>query len=63
MCILTAWRGGARVRDWSVACPDTAEFRDVDHKLQVASEVVALSLLGLEVIGYVCVSGSSIQCL
>lgn len=34
--------------------PDTSEVRGVGHKLQVASEVVALSLLGLEVIHYVC---------
>lgn len=38
-----------------MAYPDTSEFKDVDHKLQVPSEVVALSLLGLEVTVCVCV--------
>lgn len=33
-----------------MARPDTPEVRGVGHKLQVASEVVALSFLGLEVI-------------
>lgn len=35
--------------------PHTSEVRGVSHKLQVASEVVALSLLGLGVIDCVCI--------
>lgn len=44
--------------EWPALTP--LRFRDVGHRLQVTSEVVPLSLLALEVIDRVCVSGSSI---